>query len=145
MTPPKELADALAILDEQATPAPWEGNIAGIEGDNYVAATGPWHRVPNGNGFGSDERIDAADDAALIVALRNDAKLIVAALRLAEGFASYCEDGAVDGYDLSDELDAYHAAFDASAARAARGGAGSDSTMTGGTSLPADKKEDQDG
>lgn len=71
------LADRIAALAETATAAPWEKRVAGIEGDVWIAATGPWYRPSL-----SDK---ADEDAALIVALRNALPVILEALRAYEG------------------------------------------------------------
>lgn len=98
VTPPKELADRLAELDAKATPGPWYAATFDystredqamklrerLDFSESLSTTFVRKDDPNvdvgttGNGPTSEI------NSALIVALRNDAKLIVAALRLAE-------------------------------------------------------------
>lgn len=78
---------ALRELHEKATPGPWEQSIAGIEGDNYVAGTGPWHR----NHFNESASMD---DAALIAAARNALPALLAiaeAARAARPYIGVCK------------------------------------------------------
>lgn len=57
---------------EKAKKGPWETTIAGVEGDNYCAGTGPWYRVRNGVGYAQAESDQAALDAAFIAHARTD-------------------------------------------------------------------------
>lgn len=69
-----ETLNELERLELAATKEPWQTNIAGIEGDNYIAGTGPWYRLNRGED-------KATEDAKLIAALRNAAKPLIAAAR----------------------------------------------------------------
>ena len=73
---------ALRRLLAAATKRPWECSIAGIEGDSYVAGTGPWHRAMVG--FGPFEETKAENDADLIVAACNAIEPLLDALDAAE-------------------------------------------------------------
>jgi hypothetical protein len=64
MTALDALLAEVDALDKAATKGPWEIRVAGIEGDNYVAATGPWYRLGQARGG------DAAEDAAFIARAR---------------------------------------------------------------------------
>ena len=66
----------LRRLHEAATPGPWEQSIAGIEGDNYVAGTGPWHRV-------TFNESASMYDATLIAAARNALPALLAVVEAA--------------------------------------------------------------
>jgi len=45
----------------EATKGPWEKSVAGIEGDNYIAGTGPWYRTVGAWNAKSDNSINDAD------------------------------------------------------------------------------------
>ena len=81
MTAPRLDLAELRRLHEEATPGPWESSIAGIEGDNYVAGTGPWHRV-------TFNECASQYDAALIAAMRNALPALLSIAEAAEAFMS---------------------------------------------------------
>lgn len=56
----------LKALCAAAAPAPWQSNVAGIEGDNYIAGTGPWYRLGlKGRDPGADAEFIAAARSAV--------------------------------------------------------------------------------
>jgi len=68
----------MKALEQKATAGPWEKQVAGIEGDNYIAGTGPWYRV---RGL-SDQ---ALADAEFIAAARSFVPDALAAIERLEG------------------------------------------------------------
>jgi hypothetical protein len=46
---------------ERATKGPWDKRVAGVEGDNYIAGTGPWYRVQGSWNANNDNSINDAD------------------------------------------------------------------------------------
>ena len=50
--------DEIRERDNKATKGPWDKRVAGIEGDNYMAGTGPWYRM---SPFKEDNSINDAD------------------------------------------------------------------------------------
>lgn len=56
-------------LVEGMSKTKWDVRVAGVEQDSYVAATGPWHRIRNGHGFGPNESDQAHADAEGLAAL----------------------------------------------------------------------------
>lgn len=76
MTPQDLLArlDASDAICGAATEGPWHEEVAGIEGDAYCAATGPWYKMPS-----FDKRLNA--DAAFIPHARTALPAANAALR----------------------------------------------------------------
>jgi hypothetical protein len=53
---------------ERATKGPWDKRVAGIEGDNYIAATGPWYRIS----YLSIKKDNCLNDADFIAHSRTD-------------------------------------------------------------------------
>jgi len=70
MTPDPLLAIEARL--KAATPGPWEKEIAGIKGDRFMAATGPWYSI-NARRDRIDEDADfiahAPTDIATLLAL----------------------------------------------------------------------------
>lgn len=106
---------ALRELHEKATPGPWEQSVAGIEGDNYVAGTGPWYR-------NSYKESKSVDDAALIAAARNAlpallaiAEAVIADRKAQEAVSGVC----LDDMDSEEAQAAFQQGHDADKALAA--------------------------
>jgi len=62
-------------LVEAATPGPWEHRVAGIEGDSYIAATGPWKRLRSSEQVHEDAALIAAAPTLLLAALEEIERL----------------------------------------------------------------------
>ena len=73
---------AIKARAERATEGPWEVRIAGVEGDSFVAATGPWCRIRDGNGYGKAEEDRVEEDAIFIAAAREDIPALLRAVEV---------------------------------------------------------------
>lgn len=81
-------ADDLAALEAKMLPAPWRWKQTGPIDWGYVGPGDEWTVLFGERGEGE---VDADDtDAVALVALRNHARLLIAALRVAEADAEIC-------------------------------------------------------
>jgi hypothetical protein len=60
---------------DRATKGPWRKSVAGIEGDNYIAGTGPWYRL------GNADNEEAIFDADFIAHSREDLPALIEAVK----------------------------------------------------------------
>lgn len=73
--------DEIKSREAKASKGPWETRIAGIEGDNYVAGTGPWYRMSH---LAFDANDQSHEDARFIAHSREDIPYLLKRLEAAE-------------------------------------------------------------